>query len=359
MNRILIISGTDIDEKPLKTLVAELEYTEIDLLQIHTFEEAENELFETRIALIVIDWELPGAEDFIQALKSDEMFRLLPVLAVLPRHELETIRQVFVCGADNYIAREKCPELLAYKARPLLVNNVLNSELVGKISVLQEQAIHDFILQDIIKKYVPQDLYRQADTYAHEQKILIPEEELELTIVFADIQNFTGMSQHLPPSEVIRNLNDVFEISTRYIYQCGGDVDKFIGDAFFAVFREAGDAVKSSVLIQNELAELNLRRGGEGKAIINFRIGIYTGPIIRGNVGGNERFDNTMIGDTVNAASRLESICTPGEILISESTAKKAGITVGKDKQMKATLRGRDGEETLYYVYDALKKKYC
>jgi adenylate cyclase len=358
MNRILIVSGKALDETPLNELISELDLSDIDILQIHNFEQAESELFEMKIAMLIIDWELQGAADFVQALKSDEMFRLLPVLTILPKHELETIREVFVCGADNYIAREKCPELLAYKVRPLLINNVLNSELVSKISILQEQAIHDFILQDIIKKYVPQELYRQADTYAHEQKILIPEEELELTIVFADIRNFTGMSQHLPPSEVIRNLNDVFEISTKHIYACGGDVDKFIGDAFFAVFKDAESAVKASVLIQNELLGLNAEREKSGKAIIKFRTGIYTGPIIRGNVGGNERFDNTMIGDTVNAASRLESICEPGEILVSLATAEQAGISVPKDKQIEATLRGREGEETLYYVYEALKNKY-
>ncbi|MBN1648764.1 MAG: adenylate/guanylate cyclase domain-containing protein [Spirochaetales bacterium] len=358
MKRILIISVETIDETPVHELLSDLSISDIDVRQVHSFDQAEGDLFECQIALIIIDWELEGAEEFIQALKSDEMFRLLPVMVILPKHELDSIRSVFVCGADNYTARSQCADVLACKLRPLLVNNVLNSELVSKISVLQEQAIHDFILQDIIKKYVPQELYRQADTYAHEQKILIPEEELELTIVFADIRNFTGMSQHLQPSDVIQNLNDVFEISTKHIYRCGGDVDKFVGDAFFAVFRVAGDAVKAMVLIQNELAGLNITRKKDGKAEIRFRIGIYTGPVIRGNVGGNERFDNTMIGDTVNAASRLESICEPGEILISAATREQAGIDVPADKEIQATLRGREGEESLFYVYEVLRCSY-
>jgi adenylate cyclase len=279
------------------------------------------------------------------------------VLVVISRPDSSQIKDVFLCGADNCIARDECEELLSYKLRPLLINNVLNSELVGKLSILQEQAIHDFILQDIIKKYVPQELYKQADVYAHEQKILIPEQELELTIVFGDIKDFTRISQHLDPSEVISNLNNVFEIVTRHVYETNGDVDKFIGDAFFGVFQKAKDAVNACVKIQDEVAKLNSRRKKEKLDPIQFRFGIHTGPIIRGNVGGNERFDNTMIGDTVNTASRLESVCEPGEILISDLTREKAGLKIPKERHIKKQLRGREGEETLYYVYEYLKKK--
>ncbi len=357
MKQILIVSETGLEKKQITSLLDELSFDDIQVHQVKDFEQAENELFEKQITLIILDWEIEGAEDFIQAIKSDEMFRLLPVLVIIPEADSGQTKDVFLCGADNCIARSECAELLYYKLRPLLINNVLNSELVGKLSILQEQAIHDFILQDIIKKYVPQELYKQADVYAHEQKTLIPEQELELTIVFADIKDFTRISQHLEPSEVIRNLNNVFEIATRHVYQTNGDVDKFIGDAFFAVFGDASDAVKACVKIQDEVAKLNEKRKKDKLEPIQFRFGIHTGPIIRGNVGGNERFDNTMIGDTVNTASRLESVCEPGEILISDLTREKAGLKIPKERQIKKKLRGREGEETLYYVYEFLKGK--
>lgn len=357
MKQILIISETGLEKKQISSLLAELSLDDIQIHQVSDFEQAENELFEKQIILIIIEWEIEGAEDFIQAIKGDEMFRLLPVLVVVSGKDSRQIKDVFLCGADNCIAMNECNDLLAYKIRPLIINNVLNTELVGKLSILQEQAIHDFILQDIIKKYVPQDLYKQADIYAHEQKTLIPEQELELTIVFADIKDFTRISQHLEPSEVIRNLNNVFEIVTRHVYETSGDVDKFIGDAFFAVFREAKDAVNACVKIQDEVSKLNSQRKKENLDPIQFRFGIHTGPIIRGNVGGNERFDNTMIGDTVNTASRLESVCDPGEILISDLTREKAKLKIPKENQIRKQLRGREGEETLYYVYEYLKGK--
>jgi hypothetical protein len=73
--------------------------------------------------------------------------------------------------------------------------------------------------------------------------LAIPEEETELTVVFADIKGFTGMTQHMQPRDVIRTLNTVFDIATRIIYEDGGDIDKFIGDAFFAVYRDPRAAI--------------------------------------------------------------------------------------------------------------------
>jgi class 3 adenylate cyclase len=181
---------------------------------------------------------------------------------------------------------------------------------------------------------------------------------LELTIAFGDIREFTRMSQYLAPMDVILNLNSVFEIVTKVIYEHNGDIDKFIGDAFLAVFRNAREAVVAMVRVQKEMELLNSLRRDEQRPEILFRIGVHTGPIIRGNVGGNNRFDNTLIGDTVNTASRLENLSKAGDILISQTTMLKAELDIHPDNQARVRLKGKDREEIVYQVYPLLRDRY-
>ncbi len=329
-----------------------------EVVQVPTTGEAENILFDRDISLIVMDWELETAAGFTEDLKSDEMFRLLPVLALLPGDEKQRISQAMLSGADTYLDKGSADSMLYLVMRPLIKNNVLNSELVLKISQLQEQAIHDFILLDLIKKYIPRTIWNLANNFAYERKIKIPEEQLELTIVFADIKGFTKMSLPLEPIEVIKALNSVFEVATKIIYDNHGDIDKFIGDAFLAVFEQADEAVKACVLVQHGIEELNKKRVEDGLVPIYFRMGIHTGPIIRGNVGGSMRYDNTLIGSTVNLAAQLESSSKEGDILISENTMRKAGLSVPEQYKRNIKLKGSDSQGVVYQVYEHLKNRY-
>jgi len=358
MKKILLVSTLNIEKDTICEFLTDINQTELDVIPIGSIAEAEEILFEVSTCLIIIEWELEGAAEFTYNLKSDEMFRLLPILALIQAGNKEARLDALSKGVDNYLYIDSDIDQLPLLVRPLVVNNLLNDEIVQKNSVLQEQAIHDFILLDLIKKYIPKTIWNLANVFAHEQKICIPEEEMELTIAFGDIKGFTRMSQHLPPIDVIRNLNSVFEIITRIIYAHDGDIDKFIGDAFLAVFNQPANAIKAMVKVQIEIAELNKLREADNKPAIMFRIGIHTGPIIRGNVGGEGRYDNTLIGDTVNTASRLESLSQPGDILISETTRQKAGLDIHPEKQFEVTLKGKDNEELVYQVFDLLKDAY-
>ncbi len=358
MKTILLISP----EKRLKLLLLEsvkhFKEDIFEVVQAGDIEEAENILFEKDISLVAIDWKLEKAAGFAEDLKSDEMFRLLPVLALLSNADRSSISHAMLSGADTYLDMAAAESMLFLVIRPLIKNNVLNSELVVKISELQEQAIHDFILLDLIKKYIPRTIWNLANNFAYERKIKIPEEELELTIVFADIKQFTKMSLDLAPIEVIKNLNSVFEVATKIIYDNHGDIDKFIGDAFLAVFERPEEAVKASVLVQKGLETLNKQRVQENLVPIYFRMGIHTGPIIRGNVGGSMRYDNTLIGSTVNLAARLETNSREGDILISEDTLRKAGLQVPEQYKRNIKLKGSDSHGTFYQVYEHLKNNY-
>jgi class 3 adenylate cyclase len=140
------------------------------------------------------------------------------------------------------------------------------------------------------------------------------------TMVFGDIHGFTKFSERFNPEEVFISLNQMYDIVTRIVYEFDGDIDKFIGDAFFAVFKDPLKAVKSVIKIAKGVDELNDERMMKGHTPLFFRFGINSGRAVRGDIGGELRRENTLIGDSVNIAQRLESSSIPGQILISEST---------------------------------------
>lgn len=151
-------------------------------------------------------------------------------------------------------------------------------------------------------------------------------EERELSILFADLSGFTSMSESMSPTEVATFLNGVFERLTLAIFEQEGTVDKFIGDAIMAIFGapiaqedHALRAVRAAIRMQNELDQYNLEVFGSHK--IRMRIGVNSGPAVAGEIGSSQRRDYTVIGDTVNVASRLESsVAQPDQVVIGKRT---------------------------------------
>ncbi len=189
------------------------------------------------------------------------------------------------------------------------------SDLEKINSDLQSQNLKNETLQMIIKNYIPWTTWKKADLNSTLSLPKIPEEEIEITCLFLDIVNFTVFSEKNSPKVVIEKLNKVFRPIVATIYRNNGDIDKFIGDAVFAVFEDPKQALKSGFEIFHLLREADL------ESMDDIRIGIHTGRVIRGDVGGEFRRDNTLIGDTVNIASRLQTSCLPNELIISETSA--------------------------------------
>ncbi len=165
------------------------------------------------------------------------------------------------------------------------------------------------------------------------EKLKLGGEEREVTSFFSDIVSFTSISEGLKPEELIEVLNEYLSITTDIILSNQGTIDKYIGDAIMAIFgapvykkSHAHDACKSALLYQKSLVKLREKEKKEGKNILRARIGINTGPAVVGNMGCNignkKKFNYSVIGDSVNLASRLESASKfySTEILVGEGT---------------------------------------
>src|SRR5579859_3199284 len=164
----------------------------------------------------------------------------------------------------------------------------------------------------------------------------------KVSVMFADIRGFTPMSEKMGPEQVVEILNEYFTRVTDVIFDYGGTLDKYLGDAVMAVFgapiskgNDAAHCVNAAVQIQRLLIELNRDAAARKWPELRVGIGINTGIVTAGNIGSPRRIDYTVIGDTVNTASRLMSNAPGGSIIISQATA--ADLTEGK-----FTLRALD-----------------
>ncbi len=154
----------------------------------------------------------------------------------------------------------------------------------------------------------------------------------DLTILFSDIRGFTSMSEKLPAQEVVKVLNDYFELMVDILFEHGGILDKFIGDALMGLWGapvrrpdDATRAVQAAVQMQAKLREFNAERVADGKQPLQIGIGLHTGQVVVGNMGSSKALSYTAIGDGVNLASRLCGVAREEMIVISEECAAKAG----------------------------------
>lgn len=168
-------------------------------------------------------------------------------------------------------------------------------------------------LTEVLRRYTPENVWRKASATVHAGLLRIPDEELLCALLFMDIKGFTTYAERHAPEDVIAEINRIFAPATDAIYARGGDVDKYIGDCIFATFDAPDAAVEAGLDAQRLLA--GLRAAGSPFAL---RVGIHYGRVVSGNVGSARRSDNTLIGDAVNLAQRLESNCAPGRVLVSE-----------------------------------------
>ena len=163
------------------------------------------------------------------------------------------------------------------------------------------------------KKYMPSDLVKiLVDT---NQEAKIGGDEKNLAIMFTDIEGFTTISETLTPLELTQHLSIYFDEMEKVISYYHGTIDKYIGDAIMGFWGAPIDidqpvikAVECALAMQEKLTQLNNKWAKEGKAVLKTRIGVHYGKTLVGNIGSPNRMNYTIIGDTVNIASRLEGI---------------------------------------------------
>lgn len=152
-------------------------------------------------------------------------------------------------------------------------------------------------------------------------------ERKSVTVLFADVANFTAMAEKLDPEEVHQIMDGCFRILMDEIHKCEGTINQFTGDGLMALFGapvahedHAQRACYAALSIQKALGEYGKEVKNRYGMDFRMRVGLNSGPVVVGSIGDDLRMDYTAIGDTTNLASRIESAARPGTILVSDHT---------------------------------------
>ena len=179
----------------------------------------------------------------------------------------------------------------------------------------------------------------------------------EMTVLFSDIRSFTALSEQMSPEENFRFVNSYLERMEPVIRQHRGFIDKYIGDAIMALFSgTADDALRASVAMLVALEEYNRGRCRAGYDPVRIGIGLNTGNLMLGTVGGPGRMDGTVISDAVNLASRIEGLTKMygASILITDKTRSKLTCDQGFSIRMvdRVRVKGRHEPVEIFEVFD-------
>ena len=256
--------------------------------------------------------------------------------------------------------------LIAYK---LLLNNFVYINIAGiiisaAVSKLYAGAyIHlfkenvDKKIENVLGKYISKDITNKI--LKNKAGAELGGKRSEITVMFADIRGFTSLSESHKAEEVSQLLNEYFTELEPIITKYNGVINKFIGDAVLVVFGDptqdklhAKNAVKCAYELRKKVKQIKQRWLEEGKPKIDIGIGINTGEAFIGNVGTKNRFEYTVIGDTVNIASRIEDYnkIYKTHILISENTYNKISQIVDVIKIREVSIKGKSKKINIYEV---------
>ena len=228
---------------------------------------------------------------------------------------------------------------------------VLTSSFVEMGRGLQEREK----IKDAFGKFVNRNI---AEMVLHDE-VQLGGQKQDVTILFSDLRNFTAQSEFMPPEEVVEFLNRYFTKMVHCINENEGIVDKFIGDAIMALWgtpvpseNDTERAIDAALAMRKAIADFNDENRGSALQHIQMGCGINTGPVVAGQIGSPDRMEYTVIGDTVNLTSRIESLNKPfgTDILITENAYDRVKDVYDCVPMEKIRVKGKKGIIQVYAV---------
>ena len=295
-------------------------------------------------SLIVTDLMMPVVTglEMIKMIRSEADLKGIPIILLTAKADEETRIQSTEEGADAYLAKPFNDRELLAEARNLLALKENEKRILE---------LNSYLTESVLSRFLPTALVRKAAAGTLTLD-LQPEPRL-VTVLFSDIVGFTQLSNTLRSRKVAEILNEYLETMTKVVFENGGTVDKFMGDAILSLYGAPEDltpneqvrrAINTARAMQRALIKLNLRWRSQGifetdgRDGVQFRCGIHQGTAVVGMFGSAQRADYTAIGPSVNIAARLQSAAVPGTILVSAAVAdylQEAEITKGSPLELK------------------------
>ncbi|UKO99462.1 response regulator [Nostoc sp. UHCC 0870] len=294
--------------------------------------------------LIVTDLMMPMVTglEMIRMIRSEEKLKGIPIILLTAKVDEETRIEGTEHGADAYLAKP-------FNDRELLAE--VRNLLALKANERRVLELNTYLTESVLKRFLPPSLVSKAAAGTLSLD-LRPEPRL-ITVLFSDIVGFTQLANTLRSRRVAELLNEYLEVMTKGVFDNGGTVDKFMGDAILALYgapeeltpnEQVRRAINTARAMQKSLVQLNQKWYNQGifdadnPTGVQFRCGIHQGTAVVGMFGSAERADYTAIGPSVNIAARLQAATVPGTILVSAAVAdylQDEEITKGSPLKLK------------------------
>lgn len=295
--------------------------------------------------LIILDVSMPGMSGFevVERLKGDPETAAIPVLMLTALAAIEHRVTGLKLGADDYLTKPYNPRELMERIRARL----RQKEETDTLRETRQQ------IRATFERYVAPAVVERL--LADPSQVELGGRLQEVTVLFADLEGFTGLSELTRPEELLAILNRYHTMLVGVIRSQGGTVDKFMGDGLMALYNTPLAqpdhpllAVETALTIRDRLPAFHEQFAPEYRLRVNF--GIHTGMAVVGNVGAPDLMNFSAVGDTVNIAARLEDESNGGQILISAATFEHLGGRVRAIPQGERQVRGRAGSILTYEV---------
>ncbi len=307
--------------------------------------------------LILTDLMMPKVSglDLIRMVRLDEEMCGTPIVLLTAKADEDTRLEGVERGADAYLSKPFSDRLVIAEVRNLLALKEKEQRVVE---------LNAYLTESVLKRFLPPSLVKRA-AMGNLSLDLRPEPKM-VTVLFSDIVGFTQLSNTLRSKKVAEILNEYLAEMTRAVFQNGGTVDKFMGDAILALYGAPeeltpNEQIRRSIATARDmhasLDVLNAKWTEQGLPKLEFRCGIHQGTAVVGMFGGADRSDYTAVGPSVNIAARLQTAARPGQILVSAAVAdylEEEEITKGESLH----LKGID-ETVLTFWVDPMSAKVC
>jgi adenylate cyclase len=296
--------------------------------------------------LVLLDLMMPDISGYevLERLKADERTREIPVIMISALDEMDTIVRCIEAGAIDYLPKPFDPTLLRARIGSSLDNKLLRDRERQILAELRtEKERNDALLHSILPHAIVERIKAGGG--------LIADDVAEVTIIFADIVDFTRLAGSMEASALVRLLNEVFSAFDRLAQSHGAEKIKTIGDAYMVALglpESRPDHVEAAAALALALVEAMQTIAAEKNVALSLRVGMHCGPVVAGVIG-QEKFAYDVWGNTVNIASRLESHGVPGRIHVSDVVhARLKGCYDFEDRGW-ITLKGA-GEARTYFL---------
>jgi adenylate cyclase len=301
--------------------------------------------------LILLDIMMPvmNGYDVLAHLKADPLYRHIPVIMISALDDIESVVRCIELGAEDYLFKPFNPTLLKARIGASLEKKRLRDQERAFLEQLQaEQAKSEALLLNILPEAIANRLKQGEQTIA--------DNFADVTVLFADIVNFTEFSGNLSPTELVDLLNQIFSTFDHLAVQHHLEKIKTIGDAYLAVGGlptprpDHAEAIAELALdMQKAIAQFHVPGTQAGdRCPLTMRIGINTGPVGAGVIG-IQKFTYDIWGDTVNIASRMESLGVPGKIQVTASTYARLHDRYDFEERGWVDVKGK-GEMKTYFL---------